>query len=141
MSFDEIFERMFGRRGQGYGGHGSGGHGYGGHGSGGHDDGGQGSRGHEEHQRRDDPRSESEGRRGRFGRERGDGPARTVACPSCRSDVIEGARFCQQCGHSLQIEARQCARCGLELPPSAQFCIQCGAALGARGDAAEPGRR
>lgn len=47
-----------------------------------------------------------------------------IACPKCGTANLESARFCQQCGASLQ--PAQCASCGGALAAGAKFCGQCG---------------
>jgi len=48
----------------------------------------------------------------------------TVACPNCGTANPQGAKFCQQCGTSL--EAKHCTNCGAELAPGTKFCPECG---------------
>ncbi len=45
------------------------------------------------------------------------------SCPSCNQPVPVGAKFCPNCGASL--EAPQC-ECGTALPAGAKFCPSCG---------------
>jgi hypothetical protein len=51
-----------------------------------------------------------------------------LKCWSCGSPVVQGAKFCPQCGVSLQ--EVKCPQCGTLNPPSAKFCSGCGAKLG-----------
>lgn len=53
-------------------------------------------------------------------------PGEKIACPKCGSAVREGAKFCDNCGASLQIT---CPQCGAELRPEAKFCENCGAKI------------
>jgi class 3 adenylate cyclase len=46
-----------------------------------------------------------------------------MRCQNCSTENPEGARFCIQCGSSLQ---RRCPKCGFANPPEARFCSQCG---------------
>ncbi|RSZ32286.1 zinc-ribbon domain-containing protein [Variovorax sp. 553] len=46
------------------------------------------------------------------------------ACPACRAVNAPGARFCQQCGGSMQPAA--CRQCGTTMQAGAKFCGQCG---------------
>jgi RNA polymerase subunit RPABC4/transcription elongation factor Spt4 len=46
------------------------------------------------------------------------------ACPACRAVNGPGARFCQQCGGSMQPAA--CRQCGTAMQAGAKFCAQCG---------------
>lgn len=45
-------------------------------------------------------------------------------CPKCGGANAGDARFCQQCGASLDFVT--CSNCGAELPAGAGFCGQCG---------------
>lgn len=45
-------------------------------------------------------------------------------CPSCGQPVIEGAKFCMNCGAKLA-----CPKCGAALIPGAKFCMNCGQQL------------
>lgn len=49
----------------------------------------------------------------------------TKACPSCGTQLPEGAKFCSSCGATLG--ARLCPKCGASLQPTARFCDNCGA--------------
>src|SRR6516164_7001782 len=53
-----------------------------------------------------------------------------VACPVCRAENEDGARFCSQCGGALAEEAGACRSCGAELPADAAFCPTCGVPVG-----------
>ena len=46
-----------------------------------------------------------------------------MKCPTCQTDNKEGARFCIECGHKLELK---CPQCGHPLPPVAKFCEMCG---------------
>src|SRR5829696_756742 len=50
-----------------------------------------------------------------------------MECPNCRSDLLEGKRFCMECGAPTPV---LCASCGSLNPPSAKFCGNCGTKLG-----------
>lgn len=52
--------------------------------------------------------------------------ATLVACGHCGVANDTTARFCQQCGKSLQIT--KCGGCNSILAPDAKFCGQCGTA-------------
>lgn len=57
-----------------------------------------------------------------------------LKCPSCGSEVDEGARFCPDCGASLvevtgesaEQVTRHCRNCGAELAEGAEYCTNCG---------------
>jgi class 3 adenylate cyclase/tetratricopeptide (TPR) repeat protein len=46
-----------------------------------------------------------------------------MKCPKCQTDNKEGAKFCIECGHKLELK---CPRCSHPLPPVAKFCEMCG---------------
>jgi membrane protease subunit (stomatin/prohibitin family) len=54
----------------------------------------------------------------------GGGGGAGIACPACRTANAPGARFCQQCGASMQPAA--CRQCGTTMQAGAKFCAQCG---------------
>lgn len=47
-------------------------------------------------------------------------------CPACGHENRGGARFCDSCGHPLEV---RCLACGQSTRPGARFCDGCGAAL------------
>ena len=47
-------------------------------------------------------------------------------CPNCQTLNPIEAKFCMNCGKSLNIA---CNQCGKENPPQAKFCINCGSKL------------
>src|ERR687897_1193874 len=49
-----------------------------------------------------------------------------MECPSCRAEVRERSRFCDECGAPTPA---QCPSCGGENRPGAKFCSDCGAKL------------
>src|SRR3954462_6300665 len=49
-----------------------------------------------------------------------------MQCPSCKSDVLESGRFCDECGAPL---AAGCPSCGTANRPGAKFCSKCGGDL------------
>lgn len=49
-----------------------------------------------------------------------------VACPSCQSSVLAGAKFCMSCGHKMHSE---CPSCHTPATPGAKFCMNCGAKM------------
>ncbi len=51
-----------------------------------------------------------------------------MVCPACESEVLEGAKFCIECGAPL---AASCPSCGAPHPPGQKFCAECGTALAA----------
>ena len=55
--------------------------------------------------------------------------AQTVACPKCSTPNPAGAKFCQNCGTSVQVQqagAVQCPNCQSQVPSGAKFCNNCG---------------
>ena len=46
-----------------------------------------------------------------------------MKCPNCSFDNREGAKFCLECGETLDL---QCSICDKKLPPAAKFCDECG---------------
>ena len=53
-------------------------------------------------------------------------------CPNCGQEMLESARFCENCGTPAvrQPVGSICARCGSQNQPEAEFCAECGARLG-----------
>ena len=47
------------------------------------------------------------------------------ACPSCKTQIPEGAKFCPGCGSPVAA-AKFCMDCGQKLEASAKFCPNCG---------------
>lgn len=52
-------------------------------------------------------------------------PDNMVVCPACGSTVVKG-RFCPECGHKF---IRVCPACGKEIIEGAKFCLECGEKL------------
>ncbi|KTD32241.1 Double zinc ribbon [Legionella nautarum] len=52
--------------------------------------------------------------------------SKKLSCPRCKASLAYGARFCSQCGSSL--EKTQCT-CGATIAAGAKFCGQCGSSL------------
>src|SRR5258708_30137944 len=50
----------------------------------------------------------------------------TARCQRCDSENPRQARYCMECGASLQ---RECPACGTLSPGGAKFCAECGAQL------------
>jgi class 3 adenylate cyclase len=46
-----------------------------------------------------------------------------MKCPRCRFETPAGAKFCNECGHKLEISCSECSRIN---PPGSKFCIECG---------------
>src|SRR5690349_5047762 len=55
-----------------------------------------------------------------------------MTCTNCGADAPVGARFCPECGSSLQAG---CRSCGTALLPGAKFCAECGTPTGLAADA------
>lgn len=51
-----------------------------------------------------------------------------TVCPACHTPLPEGAKFCFNCGASID-SGRVCPVCGNKLMPGAKFCMNCGAKL------------
>src|SRR5215204_7594788 len=58
-----------------------------------------------------------------------------MECPSCRAEVREGSKFCNQCGAALP---PRCPSCGHLNAQNAKFCSECGVKLVAVGLPAPP---
>ncbi|HYE90538.1 MAG TPA: zinc ribbon domain-containing protein [Terriglobales bacterium] len=50
-----------------------------------------------------------------------------MQCPQCRQTVVEGSRFCSQCGSA--VTPSTCTSCAASLPAHARFCPGCGTAV------------
>ena len=48
-----------------------------------------------------------------------------MKCPKCQFENPEGAKFCRNCGTSLELDLT-CPNCGSSHPPGSKFCIECG---------------
>jgi len=46
-----------------------------------------------------------------------------MKCPNCQHQNLEDARFCNECGHKLELI---CPECGKVNPPGSRFCNKCG---------------
>jgi predicted ATPase/class 3 adenylate cyclase len=51
-----------------------------------------------------------------------------MECPSCKANILESGRFCDECGVLL---ATGCPSCGTANRPGAKFCSKCGTNLSA----------
>ncbi|NWG01962.1 MAG: AAA family ATPase [Syntrophaceae bacterium] len=49
-----------------------------------------------------------------------------MKCPKCQTEILEGAKFCSECGSKLEIA---CSSCGKINPLGSKFCIECGYSL------------
>jgi class 3 adenylate cyclase/predicted ATPase len=58
-----------------------------------------------------------------------------MECPSCRAEVREDSKFCNQCGAVLPPE---CPSCGHSNVPNSKFCSECGVQLLAAGPPQPP---
>lgn len=56
----------------------------------------------------------------------GDGAAATVACPNCGKQNNPAARFCADCGGTMEVAKVPCVKCGAQLREGAKFCSECG---------------
>src|SRR3712207_5233479 len=46
-----------------------------------------------------------------------------MRCPSCTADILQGSRFCDECGEPVPVG---CSSCGAPNRPGAKFCSACG---------------
>lgn len=46
-------------------------------------------------------------------------------CPRCSTQVVQNAKFCQNCGLTLNT-AQNCSKCGNKITVNAAFCPECG---------------
>ncbi|MDY3080873.1 MAG: Rnf-Nqr domain containing protein, partial [Candidatus Enterosoma sp.] len=57
-------------------------------------------------------------------------PAPTITCPKCGIANPSGAKFCANCGQTLQAQqGTPCPKCSQINPSGARFCANCGAPL------------
>ena len=49
-----------------------------------------------------------------------------MVCKSCNATLVDGAKFCSQCGSKVEVEI-VCSQCGVKLTEEAKFCFSCGA--------------
>ena len=55
-----------------------------------------------------------------------------MRCSRCGANVVEGDRFCENCGAPVAVQAGPvCPVCGQQPEPGMRFCQQCGAELSA----------
>ena len=50
-----------------------------------------------------------------------------VACPSCKTILPKGAKFCFECG--MKLAGNTCPSCGNPIVAGAKFCLECGQKL------------
>ena len=46
-----------------------------------------------------------------------------MICPKCQTNLLDGAKFCNECGQKIEIF---CPECGKSIPPNSKFCLECG---------------
>jgi len=64
-----------------------------------------------------------------------------MKCPNCDAGNPDLARFCLNCGESLDAGgARACPRCGGDIPATAHYCPGCGRPVEGMGDSSSLGR-
>ena len=62
-----------------------------------------------------------------------------MRCSRCGANVVEGDRFCENCGAPVAVQAGSgCPGCGQQSEPGMRFCQQCGAELSAGPRPAQP---
>ena len=59
-----------------------------------------------------------------------------MICPNCSTENLAGAKFCMECGHTLNAG---CPNCGFVNLPTAKFCSECGTPLAAGASSAAAG--
>jgi hypothetical protein len=52
-------------------------------------------------------------------------PPTGLSCTRCSTQLVQGAKFCHQCGMALEQKA-DCVSCGSRLPANSVYCPQCG---------------
>jgi hypothetical protein len=50
-----------------------------------------------------------------------------MECPTCRAEIRDGSKICNQCGAALPLRCPSCAQANA---PNAKFCSECGTPLG-----------
>ena len=55
-------------------------------------------------------------------------PAGGATCPNCRA-LLDGGRFCPDCGFDMASTHKACPSCGVMCARSARFCTDCGHAF------------
>jgi len=59
--------------------------------------------------------------------QQGGGAVTRVICPSCGANVIQGTKFCPECGNPMQLQKVSCINCKAQIPAGLKFCPECGA--------------
>ncbi|PIC59198.1 hypothetical protein CSV80_01340 [Sporosarcina sp. P12(2017)] len=52
--------------------------------------------------------------------------ASTKSCPHCQATINADAKFCGQCGKSVETDKVPCVKCETMIPKDAKFCSSCG---------------
>ncbi|PID23538.1 SPFH domain-containing protein [Sporosarcina sp. P7] len=50
----------------------------------------------------------------------------TKSCPHCQATINADAKFCGQCGKSVETDKVPCVKCETMIPKDAKFCSHCG---------------
>ncbi|PIC72181.1 hypothetical protein CSV77_02945 [Sporosarcina sp. P16b] len=50
----------------------------------------------------------------------------TKSCPHCQATINADAKFCGQCGKSIETDKVPCVKCETMIPKDAKFCSHCG---------------
>lgn len=50
-------------------------------------------------------------------------------CPCCNAKVLEGMKFCSECGSKIQNE-KTCSKCGSKILGNVKYCGECGQSVG-----------
>ncbi|AMP14543.1 double zinc ribbon domain-containing protein [Collimonas pratensis] len=80
--------------------------------------------GNNSHQQRNKHHGGSQAHGGSRQNDWGNVPGNPNNCASCNFGNAAGARFCQQCGNTLQ--PKNCGACGVAKIAGAKFCANCG---------------
>ena len=90
----------------------------------GHHGGGKHAGGNTSHQQRSQHHGAAQAQGRSQQNDWGNTPANQNNCVNCNFANPAGARFCQQCGNSLQL--KNCSACGVAKIAGAKFCANCG---------------
>lgn len=49
-----------------------------------------------------------------------------IICPKCNSSVLNGQKFCPECGSPVAPQRAKCIKCSADIPKGSKFCPECG---------------